>query len=141
MKMPWQQLCRRNHRRREQRTQKEALQADCHRTHVKLWHQPKQQLHAHCNRQVNRNRELFAHPRRHEAQHDPPDRDPEPEARRDQTGAEGRAVADVDHEGDDPAAEGHFDADVDQQEAGAQPGDARGGRAKDGFLQTVARIF
>lgn len=141
MKMPRQQLRHRNHRRRKQRTQEEALQAHRHRTHIELGDEPEQQLQRHRNGQVDRDRELLADAGRHEAQHHPPHRDAEPEARGDEARAEGGPVPDVDHERDDPAAQRDLDADVEQQEERAQPGDAGVRDARDGLLHPVARVL
>ena len=139
MEMLRQQLRRRDDRRREQRTQEEALQTDRHRSNIELRRQPKQQLQAHRDGEVDRDRALLAHPRRDEAQHDAADGDAGPEARGDHAGGEAPPAPNRDHEDDDPAAQRDLDADVEQQEERAQPGDARGGSGGDGLVHAVPR--
>lgn len=48
-------------------------------------------------------------------------------------------MAHADHEDDDPASKGDFDADVAEQEDGAQPGSAGPGSREEGLLEAVAR--
>lgn len=79
-------------------------------------------------------------PGRHEAQHDPPDRQPQPEARLGHAAGEPAAAPHAQHEGDDPPAHGHLDAHVAEEEEGAEPGDARAGAGEEGFAHAVLRL-
>lgn len=63
-------------------------------------------------------------PRGDEAKDESADGDAEPEARGYDAGSEVRAVADAEHEDDDPAADADFCTDVEEQEDGGEDRDA-----------------
>lgn len=81
--------------------------------------------------------QLLAKSRRDKPEDDAPNRDPHPVARSHHAARKVSSFAHFEHELDDPAAEGNLNADVAQQEHGADPSDARVGHAYQSFLHTA----
>lgn len=132
MQVPRQQLRRRNHDSREERTQEEALQRDGDGGHVELRDEPEEQLQPHGDGDVDGDGELDAELGGDEAEQGAAEGDAEPEADGGHARVEGVGLADLDHELHDPAAEGDLDADVGEEEDGAEPGDAGVGALEEG---------
>lgn len=83
---------------------------------------------------TDRNSPLLPNPRRDEPKHEPPNGNAEPESRVRHAASEGLPPANLDHELDDPAAEGDLEADVAQQQECAHPGHTSGWFLQERFL-------
>lgn len=83
--------------------------------------------------------ELLAQSGRDETQHESAKGNPQPEAGGGHAAGKVGAVAHAHHEGDDPAADGDFDADVAEEEEGADPGDAAAVFGEEGAAEDTAR--
>lgn len=86
---------------------------------------------------THRDGNSFADPARHKPQYDPADRDAQPEACRGHTAGKGSAASHTHHEGDNPASQGHFHADVTEQEESTDPGDARRRQREQGISESA----
>lgn len=87
------------------------------------------------------NSQFFSQPRRHKPKHNPSHSDAHPKPRCSHAACELLAVADFEHELDDPTSERDFDAHVAEEKDGADPSDACEGKADKCFLHAIVLII
>ena len=126
MKVFWQEARGHDHYPRKDRSHEESHERHHQRGDDELGDQPKEELQHNGQDEIQSNRQLRSDARRHEAEDKSTDRDSEPEARLGHAGCEGAAVTDIRHEDHDPAADGDLNSAVEEEKAGAYPGDAVG---------------
>ena len=115
MQLLRQQFRRHHNRRWEERSKEEPQPSRKDRTGNEAGDEPEAELQSHAHNHVSGDREFFTDATGNEPEDYSAEGQTKPEAGDDHAGREGFAVAHAEHEGDEPAAEGDFDADVEEE--------------------------